>query len=64
VWGTSDEHYFAMIADKSEAEGQVRDAAQVTGQGSVEAVRPLTADEVVKYGLLPHKIIFAPKGMH
>ncbi len=53
-----------MIADKSEAEGQVRDAAQVTGQGSVEAVRPLTADEVVKYGLLPHKIIFAPKGMH
>jgi uncharacterized NAD-dependent epimerase/dehydratase family protein len=64
VWAKPDEHYFAMVADKAQAEEQVRDAAHVTGQGSVEAIRPLTADEAAKHGLAPDKIIFAPKSMH
>ena len=63
VGGTPDEHYFAMVADKAQAEEQVRDAAQLVGQGSVAAIRPLTAEEAAKHGLLPNKIIFAPKSM-
>jgi hypothetical protein len=63
VCGTPDEHYFAMVAERVQAEQQVRDAAHVGGQGLVEAIRPVTADEAAKHGLLPNKVIFAPKGM-
>ena len=63
VGGTPDEHYFAMVADKALAEERVWDAAQLIGQGSVAAIRPVTAEEAAKHGLLPNKIIFAPKIM-
>jgi hypothetical protein len=64
AWAKPDEHYFAMVADKVQAEDQVRHAAQVAGQGSVEAIRALTAEEAARHGLQPDKIIFAPKSMH
>ena len=50
-------------ADKALAEERVRDAAQLIGQGSVAAIRPVTAEEAAKHGLLPDKVIFAPKAM-
>jgi hypothetical protein len=61
VWNAPDECYFAMIPDRAEAEEQVREAAQITGQASVQAVRELTADEMATHGLQPGKIIYAPK---
>ncbi len=58
VWNMPDQHYYAAVADRTEAEDLVRASIDTTGQVSVQAVRELTADEA--QDLEPGNVAQAP----
>ena len=60
VWNEPDQHYYAVVADRAEAEDLVRRhaVAAAAGQVSVQAVRELTADEAKD--LEPGNVVQAP----
>ena len=60
VWNTPDEHYFATIPNPRDAEEQVRNAVQPTGQVEIKALRELSKDEIAAHGLAHGTVFYAP----
>ena len=59
IWNEPDQHYYAVVADRTEAEDLVRSrTAAAGGQVAVQAVRELTADEAKD--LEPGNVVQAP----